>query len=146
MSTDATEHEIRPFVMSRVGARLDEHGDAYHVDDEGNLIGQWDAHLFRFFSLGNDGEVLQIRGRWARELPRSEFGAVLFAANGWADNVIWPKIYVRVEDDIVRVYTEHSVDYTHGVTDAQLDLHIRCGLGASLGFFQALDEQYPADE
>ena len=52
-------------------------------------------------------------------------------------------LYVRIEADQVAVYTEHTVDYEHGVSDAQLDLHVTGGIASALRFFAELDEKYP---
>jgi len=52
---------------------------------------------------------------------------------------------VRVEDDVVGVYAEHTVDYEHGLSDAQVDQHLACGLSTGLQLFEHLDERYPAE-
>ena len=57
--------------------------------------------------------------------------------------MVWPKIYVRIEAEQVAVYTEHTIDYEHGVTDEQLDLHLTVGIACALRFFAGLDEMYP---
>lgn len=49
------------------------------------------------------------------------------------------------EGELVGVYAEHAVDYEHGVTDAQLDLHLQCAISTSLALFESLDEQYPQE-
>ena len=99
--------------------------------------------LFCFFRYGRDGEFFQVRGRWSRSVPVSERAAVLDLANDWNAEKIWPKVYVRAEDDELGVYCEHSVDYEHGVSDQQIDLHIAAGLSTALQFFASLDEAYP---
>jgi hypothetical protein len=65
-------------------------------------------------------------------------------ANDWNAGRIWPKVYVRLEEnETLGVYTEHSVDYEPGVTDTQLDQHLGCAVSTSLAFFASLDEHYP---
>jgi hypothetical protein len=128
----------------RIKARLDARGYNYGVDDDGDIGGRWDDHVFYFLLLGKDSEYLQVRGRWSRSLPTSELGQVLVHANDWNAGRIWPKVYVRLEEnETLGVYTEHSVDYEPGVTDTQLDQHLGCAVSTSLAFFASLDEHYP---
>ena len=129
----------------RIKARLDARGYNYGVDADGDIGGRWDDHVFYFLLLGKDSEYLQVRGRWSRSLPTSELGQVLMHANDWNAGRIWPKVYVRLEEDdtTLGVYTEHSVDYEPGVTDTQLDQHLGCAVSTSLAFFSSLDEHYP---
>lgn len=140
---DSPTGALEPLSTERIAARLDAGGYNYGVDDDGDIGGRWDDHLFYFFRYGRDGEFFQVRGRWSRSVPVSERAAVLDLANDWNAEKIWPKVYVRAEDDELGVYCEHSVDYEHGVSDQQLDLHIAAGLSTSLQFFASLDEAYP---
>jgi len=128
----------------RIKARLDARGYNYGVDDDGDIGGRWDDHVFYFLLLGKDSEYLQVRGRWSRSLPASELGQALVLANDWNAGRIWPKVYVRVEEgDLLGIYTEHSVDYEPGLTDAQLDQHLGCAISTSLALFTSLDERFP---
>ncbi|MET0788055.1 MAG: YbjN domain-containing protein [Cellulomonas sp.] len=143
MSADATEPTLPPLTIDRVAARLDARGSVYGRDTDGDLVGRWDGHPFWFITMGRAKEYFQVRGRWARQVPSSEFGNVLLGANAWSERMVWPKLYVRIEADQVAVYTEHTVDYEHGVSDAQLDLQITGGIASALRFFHELDELYP---
>ncbi|WP_051681696.1 YbjN domain-containing protein [Cellulomonas sp. HZM] len=137
--------DLAPVSRDRVAARLDARGYNYGIDDDGDIGGRWDDHVFFFLLMGSKKEYLQVRGRWARTLPASELGQVLVAANEWASSRIWPKIYVNVEDGNLGIYAEHAVDYEYGVTDGQLDLHLGCAISTSLAFFEALDARYPQE-
>lgn len=139
----AAQPSLAPLSHQRIIDRLDAQGFTYGVDDDGDIGGRWDDHLFYFFRLGNDGEYLQVRGRWAREVPLAEADALTRTANQWNLDTLWPKVYVRVEGEDVGVYAEHVVDYEHGVSDEQLDLHMACGISTALQFFTHLDELYP---
>lgn len=134
---------LAPLTHERIAGRLDAGGYNYGVDDDGDIGGRWDDHLFYFFRYGPEGEFLQVRGRWSRSVPVSERSAVLDLANEWNAEKIWPKVYVRPEGDELGVYCEHSVDYEHGVSDEQIDLHLAAGVSTSLQFFTRLDEAYP---
>ena len=143
MSADATEPTLPPLTIDRVAARLDARGSVYGRDTDGDLVGRWDGHPFWFITMGRAKEYFQVRGRWARQVPSSEFGNVLLGANAWSETMVWPKLYVRIEMEQVAVYSEHTVDYEHGVTDAQLDLQITGGIASALRYFAQLDEKYP---
>ncbi|MEZ0449480.1 YbjN domain-containing protein [Cellulomonas sp. ICMP 17802] len=143
MSSDAHEPALPPLTIDRVAARLDLRGSVYGRDDDGDLVGRWDGHPFWFITMGRAKEYFQVRGRWARQVQATEFGNVLLAANSWSETMVWPKLYVRIEAEQVAVYTEHTVDYEHGVTDEQLDLHVTGGIASALRFFAKLDEMYP---
>ncbi|WP_082515828.1 YbjN domain-containing protein [Cellulomonas sp. Leaf395] len=140
------EHEpttLPPLTTARIAERLDARGSVYGTDKDGDLVGRWDGHPFWFITLGRAKEYLQVRGRWARQVPGTEFGNVLLGANAWSETMVWPKIFVRIEAEQVAVYTEHTVDYEHGLTDEQLDLHLTIGIASALRFFAGLDEKYP---
>lgn len=129
----------------RVKAVLDARGAHYGEDETGDLGGFWDGHLFYFFLLGNAGEYLQVRGRWNRRVAVEQTAALVELANQWNAGKLWPKVYVRAEEEGVGVYAEHTVDYEHGVSDAQLDLHLACAIATAGQFFERLDEAYPAE-
>lgn len=129
----------------RITAALDSREMRYGIDDDGDVGGYWDGHLFYFFLMGQEGEYLQVRGRWNRKVGVDQLAAVSELVNEWNATHLWPKGYVRVEDDVVGVYGEHSVDYEHGVSDQQVDQHLACGISTTLALFEALDEAYPAE-
>jgi hypothetical protein len=135
--------ELGPLTHERVVRVLEARGYAYGVDSDGDVGGRWDDHVFYFLRIGRDREVLQVRGRWNRSVPASELPGVLEEVNLWNTDTIFPKVYVRVEGDELGVYGELAVDYEHGVTDEQIDLHLGCGVSLTLSFFERLDERYP---
>jgi len=142
---DATgpQPALAPLSRERVTACLDARGLNYGIDDDGDVGGVWDGHLFYFFVLGQQNEYLQVRGRWNRVLGTEHLDAATRAVNEWNADRLWPKGYVRVEDDVLGVYAEHTVDYEHGVSDAQVDQHLACAIATSLQLFEFLDEKYP---
>ena len=143
MSSAPHEPTLPPLTTARVAQRLDARGSVYGTDKDGDLVGRWDGHPFWFITLGHTKEYLQVRGRWAREIPSTEFGTVLLGANAWSESMVWPKVFVRIESEKVAVYTEHTIDYERGVSDEQLDLHLTVGIASALRFFAELDAKYP---
>jgi hypothetical protein len=136
----------RPLDSARVEAYLVSRG--YHVvrDEDDDLTGTWDGDRFWFLLLGEDHEVLQVRGRWHRTLPVVRRSAALLAVNDWNRERIWPKAYLREEDGQTALYAEVSVDLEHGVTDDQLAQLIACGLGTGVQLFAALGMLVPDDD
>ncbi|CAM5784677.1 type III secretion system chaperone family protein [Cellulomonas persica] len=134
---------LEPLSKERVTACLDARGLNYGIDDDGDIGGYWDGHLFYFFLMGESGEYLQARGRWNRKVAIDQLDALNRHVNEWNATRLWPKGYVRDEGDEVGVYAEHTVDYEHGVSDEQIDLQLACSVATSLQLFEYLDEQYP---
>lgn len=141
--TDIPGADLAPLSHERLTATLEARDMRYGVDDDGDVGGYWDGHLFYFFRLGENREYLQVRGRWNRPVPVTELDRVTRLVNDWNAERLWPKGYVRVEDDQLGVYAEHTVDYEHGLSDEQLDLHLACGISTGLQLFEALDQAYP---
>lgn len=144
---------LAPLGKDRIKSVLDARGANYGEDNDGDIGGYWDGHLFYFFVTGQSGEYFQVRARWNREVPMSEWWKVLDLVNQWNTEKFWPKCYARAEklnkDDaepsVIGVYTEVNVDYEHGLTDEQLDQHLACAIATSGSFFDFLDEHYPEE-
>ncbi len=134
---------LEPVSNDRLARLFDETEVSYGRDDDGDLGGFWDDHLFQFWHAGENGEFFQVRGRWARGVPEAQFPAVLEFVNTWNSEKLWPKGYVEKHDGHVFVYAEHTVDYEHGATDDQVHLHVRTGVATALRLFDDLDAQYP---
>lgn len=132
-----------PLSSERVESALLASGYRVLRDEDDDLTGLWDGDRFWFIVLGESDEVLQIRGRWSRSLPQAQRGAALLVLNDWNRERIWPKAYLRAEDEGLAVYAEVSTDLEHGVTDAQLAQLISCGLGTGAQMFAALDGLLP---
>ena len=136
----------RPLDDARVEAYLQGQGYHVHRDEDEDLTGTWDGDRFWFLLLGEQSEVLQVRGRWHRTLPPERRTAALLAVNDWNRERIWPKVYLREEEGGTAVYAEVSTDLEHGVTDDQLAQLVGCGLGTAVQFFAALGHLVPGDE
>ncbi|WP_402467910.1 YbjN domain-containing protein [Isoptericola aurantiacus] len=133
-----------PVSRERVGAWLDAGGFTYFVDSDGDLGGIWHGRMFHFLVLGDDGQVLQVRGQWHREATIERLGEVLEICNEWNAERIWPKTYARVRDDgVVVVCAEVTVSVEHGAADDQLAQMLECGLSTGATFFEHLDAAFP---
>ena len=67
---------------------------------------------------------------------------MLIACNEWSQQMLWPKVYVKADEDEIAVYTEHTIAWDRGVTDAQLDLQLSTSIGSSLGFFREMTKRF----
>ena len=132
-----------PLDSSRVESYLRSRGYRVQRDADGDLTGTWDGDRFWFLLLGEQHEVLQVRGRWHRTLPADRWGAALLTVNDWNRERLWPKAYLRAEDGQTALYGEVSVDLEHGVTDDQLAQLVACGLGTGVQLFAALSDLVP---
>lgn len=144
--TDDPPERTTPVDAARIEAYLQRQG--YHVghDEDGDLTGTWDGDRFWFLLLGDQDEIMQVRGRWHRTLDAQRRTAALLAVNDWNRERIWPKVYLREEDGATALYTEVSVDLEHGVTDDQLAQLVACGLGTGVQFFSALAGLVPGED
>ncbi|MDR3068553.1 MAG: YbjN domain-containing protein [Cellulomonas sp.] len=134
-----------PVDRDRIGQCLTARGYRYVVDPDGDLTGTWNTHRFWFLLLGDDHDIVQVRGRWSRTLAPGQRRPALLALNDWNRERIWPKSYLREEAGRLAVYAEVSVDLEAGATDEQLDQILTGGLSTSVQLFKSLDNQVPGD-
>ncbi|MCD4549491.1 MULTISPECIES: YbjN domain-containing protein [unclassified Schaalia] len=114
----------------------------YYIDNEGDLGGMWEDNTFHFMLRGEKKEILVVSGRWHNNCPFEKLEQIRELIINWHRGKLWPKCYHRIDDEgRIRLYTEVSVDYEHGLTDKQLEQHIDCALGTSGQFFSMLDEE-----
>ncbi|HMO10283.1 MAG TPA: YbjN domain-containing protein [Actinotalea sp.] len=135
--------EPAPLTRDRIAAYLHAEGYLTGTDDEGDIAGVWNGHRFWFIVLGESDEVLQVRGRASTVLPVERRNAALLAVNDWNRDRIWPKAYVREEEDGLALYGEVSVELSSGVTDEQLGRLVDCGLATSIQLFDAMVRAQP---
>ena len=136
----------RALTRDRVARYLDSRGYRFVVDDDGDLTGTWDGSRFWFLLLGEQQEILQVRGRWHRSLQLDQREIASLAVNDWNRERIWPKAYVREEEGALALYSEVSSDFEPGATDLQLAQLVACGLGTGVQMFTALDGLLPRDD
>ncbi len=132
-----------PISRDRLEAVLKARDYRYFIDSEGDIGGSWDGHLFYFFFYGEHREILQIRGRWNRELPLALRPQVLEVIDQWHREKIWPKVYTRVNDENVAVYCEFTIDLEQGVTDEQLNILLSLGISPACSAFDHLNDRFP---
>lgn len=133
-----TREPLAPVTPRRVADALEEQG--YNVSEvaDGVLGGAWDGNSFTIALIGDDADVLQVRGTWHREIGEDALTGMALAINDWNRDRIWPKVYSQEVGDVTRAHSELCLDLGDGVTDSQLNEALACGLGTGVQFFESL--------
>ena len=85
-----------------------------------------------------------MRGIWDGKLSPADLPQALEVINEWNRDRLFPKVYARVNDEgQLRVISEHTLDYEHGLTDDQLNLHVNTGIATSCQLWERLNEAFP---
>jgi len=135
---------LAPLTKNRIKEALEREGWSYNVDADGDIGGGWEYGSFYFLVTGKNDELLGVRGYWRGRLESGDLQRALEICNTWNTEKLWPKTYVMRDDEgVVRLYTEHNVDYEHGLTDEQLTLHLVCAINTSMMFFEHVNETFP---
>lgn len=135
---------LQPISKDRVKAALEREEWNYGVDEDGDIGGGWEAASYYFFVTGQNEELFCIRGAWRGILPATEFGHALELCNAWNSQKLWPKTYARLDDEgMVRVHTEHNIDFEQGASDGQLSQQLLCAINTGNAFYDSLNEAYP---
>ncbi|GAA1624232.1 YbjN domain-containing protein [Leucobacter chromiireducens] len=135
---------LAPLSKERIKAGLEREGWSYSVDSDGDIGGGWEYGSFFFFTNGEENELLCIRGSWRGQLPGTDFLQAVEFCNTWNAEKLWPKTYARRDDEgMVRIHTEHNVDYEQGITDGQLSQQLICAINTGMSFYEQLNEAFP---
>jgi hypothetical protein len=133
--------EVQPLSNDMIKAALDARGFTYFVDDDGDIVGNFQGNLVYFFRLGERKEILQIRGMMQHVFAVEDVPRLYAFCNDWNSNQLWPKAYVHVTDDgAAAVVGEVTNDWEHGVTPEQLDQVLLCGIATGVRLGEALGE------
>ena len=122
---------VAPRSRQRVEAALDRHGWHYRIDDDGDITGRWDDDIITFMLRGEDDEMLNVLGYMSEDLPMGRLDEVRYALEEWHRGHLWPTCFWRDNEDAGLTFSVGgavAVDYEHGVTDDQLDLHLSCAI------------------
>jgi len=136
---------VAPLSLERITSALDARDWDYEIDEDGDVSGNWDGHLFYFLRMGEREEILMVRGRWEARIPLNWDDKVLPVLNSWHRDKLFPKAVLVdfAEDGNSRVFTETTIDCEYGITDDQLLLHIDAAINTTLSLFKVLDEAFP---
>jgi len=143
--SSAAPDRLAPLSNARITGALDSRSWNYDVDEDGDVNGNWDGHLFYFLRMGENKEIFMVRGRWEARPPIGMDAQILPVLNSWHRDKLFPKsLLVDFPDDgNSRVFTEVTIDCEHGISDEQLLLHIDAGINTALSLFKRLNETFP---
>ncbi|MCL1906348.1 MAG: YbjN domain-containing protein [Propionibacteriaceae bacterium] len=134
---------LAPLTLSRIATCLDAHSWHYSLNDDGSITGWWDSYFFLFACQGEDNNVFYAHALGNRILPKKELASAIHHANEWNSGHLWPTVTARQREDSTVVLTVYAVEYSHGISDEQLDLHIRRSISTMADALESIDNEYP---
>lgn len=138
-----------PITVERLRDALTRLGYSCVVDEENPTVlrARFDAYPFTFAVAGEHESLLVIRGRWDQLLPATHKLDAARVCNHWNMERMWPKVYVRREnDDALGIYGENVFDFYLGVRDEEIDRALSCSLTTIITFFHSLNDEIGGDE
>ncbi len=134
----------RQLTSQRIVDCLRDNDLQFFVDSHGEVGTISASRTYQFLLLGENREILIVRGHWNRAATIERANEILEVCNKWNTAMLWPKAYYRVRDDgEIHVFTEVSYDGEYGVTDTQIASLLNCGVQTGAQFFNELDTLYP---
>lgn len=143
---DKIAEDLLPLTLDRVGEAFDRREWIRTSDEDGVLEATFNSHPFWVVVSGSEHTILQVRGRWNHPDLVVDPSDLLTLCNIVNCERIWPKAYVRTDDDVVKAYGEVSYDYRHGASDLQLDSALHSAVISILHFFEFLEDRAEALE
>ncbi|MCT1557858.1 YbjN domain-containing protein [Helcobacillus massiliensis] len=142
---DQLPASTRPrLTLGRITDALQRHGYSFVPDDEheNSVRARFDSYPFTFMVTGEHDSLLLIRGRWDTMPGADQKLDCVRVCNHWNMERMWPKVYVRREnDEALGVYGETVMDFRFGVDDAELDHTITTALSTIITFFHNVEEE-----
>lgn len=138
---DGEVQTLAPLTNELITHVLTERGYHFGVDDDGDVGGMWDDNVIYFFRRGSDNEILQIRILSNTDFTVDDVPQLYEFCNEWNHDRLWPKAFVHVADDgTARVCGEITTDLERGVSIAQLDQLMECGIATGCQLASAAAE------
>ncbi len=135
---------LEPLHRDRIKRCLEGEQFRYLVDEDGDVQVGFEAGKFYIIVQGPSEEIMLVSGTWNRVLDIEERQRAREVCDEWNCDKVWPKTFTRLTDSgDLRVSCEHSVDYEHGLTDAQLVQHLTTIFATGHSFFERLEEEFP---
>ncbi len=137
-------HVLEPLHRDRIKRCLEGEQLRYLVDEDGNVQIGFEAGIFFITVQGPSEEIMLASGTWNKVLDIDDRQRAREICDEWNCDKVWPKTFTQITDSgELRISCEHSVDYEHGLTDAQLVQHLTTMFATALSFFERLDEAFP---
>jgi hypothetical protein len=131
------------FTASRIGESLDRLDIRYMQDAESAVLAMWDRHAVLIAAEGLENEILMIRARPHAAVRPDHLDAARLAVNEWNHTRRFMKVYIG--DPAARgespLYGEIQIPLVSGVSDAQIDEYIDCGVSVAQGLVEWLYDE-----
>ncbi|WP_237210024.1 YbjN domain-containing protein [Rothia nasimurium] len=150
-SVQSAAQLLTPITNERMLAALDRLEVDYELGDDGTAVFHFERGYF-YYTLSNAParDLLSVRGSYRGTFPLEALPALNEFTNAWNQQNLFPKVFpYRVEEDgqgLVVLPVELSMVYAGGVTDAQIDEHLRAALQTSLEYFETVASTFGGEE
>lgn len=150
-SVQSAAQLLKPLTDERMLQALDRLEVDYELGDDGAAVFHFERGYF-YYTLSNAParDLLSVRGSYRGTFPLEALPALNEFTNAWNQQNLFPKVFpYRVEEEgqgFVVLPVELSMVYAGGVTDAQLDEHLRAALQTSLEYFEAVASSFGGQE
>lgn len=150
-SVQSAAQLLKPLTDERMLQALDRLEVDYELGDDGAAVFHFERGYF-YYTLSSNAsrDLLSVRGSYRGTFPLEALPAINEFTNAWNQQNLFPKVFpYRVEEEgqgFVVLPVELSMVYAGGVTDAQLDEHLRAALQTSLDYFEAVASSFGGQE
>ncbi|MGV3149399.1 YbjN domain-containing protein [Rothia nasimurium] len=150
-SVQSAAQLLKPLTDERMLQALDRLEVDYELGDDGAAVFHFERGYF-YYTLSSNAsrDLLSVRGSYRGTFPFEALPALNEFTNAWNQQNLFPKVFpYRVEEEgqgFVVLPVELSMVYAGGVTDAQLDEHLRAALQTSLEYFETVASTFGGEE
>ena len=150
-SVQSAAQLLKPLTDERMLQALDRLEVDYELGDDGAAVFHFERGYFYYTLSGNTSrDLLSVRGSYRGTFPLEALPALNEFTNAWNQQNLFPKVFpYRVEEEgqgFVVLPVELSMIYAGGVTDAQIDEHLRAALQTSLEYFETVASTFGGEE
>lgn len=150
-SVQSAAQLLKPLTDERMLQALDRLEVDYELGDDGTAVFHFERGYF-YYTLSSNAsrDLLSVRGSYRGTFPLEALPALNEFTNAWNQQNLFPKVFpYRVEEEgqgFVVLPVELSMVYAGGVTDTQLDEHLRAALQTSLEYFETVASTFGGEE
>ena len=150
-SVQSAAQLLKPLTDERMLQALDRLEVDYELGDDGAAVFHFERGYFYYtLSSNTSRDLLSVRGSYRGTFPLEALPALNEFTNAWNQQNLYPKVFpYRVEEEgqgFVVLPVELSMIYAGGVTDAQIDEHLRAALQTSLEYFETVASTFGGEE
>lgn len=150
-SVQSAAQLLKPLTDERMLQALDRLEVDYELGDDGAAVFHFERGYF-YYTLSSNAsrDLLSVRGSYRGTFPLEALPALNKFTNAWNQQNLFPKVFpYRVEEEgqgFVVLPVELSMVYAGGVTDAQIDEHLRAAMQTSLEYFETVASTFGGEE